>query len=187
MNRKIHKLEASMSETLPDALKGYLLWKKCELDERAKVNILTATRMSWSSSNITWALKGQHAGARRRVDGYQHKRTFQPYNAKATFNVDVDGSLPELSPDVITGEGADEAHICDEGDDDDEEWDLDEGEAAEVLATHIDKTKLNYKQARQALSDNDKSRGFQTSRGKGTASGGGRASGRGGGFRAHIS
>ena len=25
MNTKIHKLEASMSETLPDALKGYLL------------------------------------------------------------------------------------------------------------------------------------------------------------------
>ena len=64
---------------------------------------------------------------------------------------------------------------------------LDEEEAAEVLATHIDKKKLNYKQARQALNDKDKSRGFQTSRGKGTASGGGRASGRGGGFRAHIS
>jgi len=133
------------------------------------VNILTATRMSWSSSNITWALKGQ------------------PYSAKATFNVDVDGSLPELSPDVITGEGEDEEYIGDEDDDDDEEWDLDEEEAAEVLATHIDKKKLNYKQARQALNDKDKSRGLQTSRGKGTASGGGRASGRGGGLRAHIS
>ena len=57
MNTKILKLEASMSETLPDAL-------KCELDERAKVNILTAPRMSWPSSDITWALKGQPYSAK---------------------------------------------------------------------------------------------------------------------------
>ena len=137
---KIMRLESVLGEKMNDSLTGYMLMKRAGLSDKEKTQVLTVTGLSWSRNLIKKALKGQF--------GNIHKRThFNADKPKKVFAAEAEDDGEDHDHD-----DGDHGHGHEEEPLDLQDLELDEEEIEEAMATYL--------QARQALKQKDKDRGY---------------------------